>query len=50
MIRLQSDCHSTLTGGGRHALEYGFESPKHRVSLLLSMNSYVHRNSMDMLK
>ena len=39
-----------MTGGGRHEIEHGFESPKHRVSLLLSMNSYVHRNSMDMLK
>ena len=50
MIRPQSDCHSTLTGGGRHGIEHGFESPKHRVSLLLSMNYYVHRNRMDMLK
>ena len=42
-IRSHSDCHSTMTGGGRHAIEHGFESPKHRVSLGLSMNSYVHR-------
>ena len=32
-----------MTGGGRHAIENGFESPKHRVSLGLLMNSYVHR-------
>ena len=50
MIRLQSDCHSTLTGGGRHDIEHGIESPKHRDSLVLSMNSHVHRNIMDMLK
>ena len=50
MIRPQYDCHSTVTGGGRHAIEHGFESPKHRVSLLLSMNSYVHRDNIDMLK
>ena len=49
MIRPQSDRHST-TGGGHHGIEHGFESPKHRDSLLLSMNSYVHRNIMDMLK
>ena len=49
-IRLQSDGHSTMTGGGRHDIEHGFESPKHHVGLLLSMNSYVHRNNMDMLK
>ena len=39
-----------MTGGGRHDIEHGFESPKHRVSLRLSMNSYVHIDSMDMLK
>ena len=43
MIRSQSDHHSTLSGGGHHGIEHGFESPKHRVSLLLLMNSYVHR-------
>ena len=43
MIRPQSDHLSTLTGGGHHGIEHRFESPKHRVSLLLSMNSYVHR-------
>ena len=42
-IRSQSDCHSTMSGGRRHAIEHGFESPKHRVSLELWMNSYVHR-------
>ena len=50
MIRPQSDHHSTLSGGGHHDIEHRLESPKHRVSLLLSMNSYVHRNSIDMLK
>ena len=42
-IRSQSDCHSTMPGGERHAIEDGFESPKHRVSLGLWMKSYVHR-------
>ena len=32
-----------MTGGGDHGIEHGFESPKHRVSLGLLMNSYVHR-------
>ena len=41
-IRSQSDCHSTMSGGARHAIEHGLESPKHRVSLGLLMNSYVH--------
>ena len=50
MIRPQSDRHSTMTGGGRREIEHGFESPKHRVSLVLSMKSYAHRNIMDMLK
>ena len=39
-----------MMGGERHEIGHGFESPKHHVSLLLSMNSYVHRNIMDMLK
>ena len=42
-IRSHSDCHSTMSGGGRHAIEHGFESPKHRDSLGLLMNSYVQR-------
>ena len=42
-MRSHSDVHSTMTGGGHHAIENGFESPKHRVSLGLRMNSYVHR-------
>ena len=42
-IRSHLDDHSTMSGGGRHAIENGFESPKHRVSLGLLMNSYVHR-------
>ena len=37
------DVHSTMTGGGHLAIENGFESPKHRVSLGLLMNSDVHR-------
>ena len=41
-IRSLLDDHSTMTGGGRHAIENGFESPKHRVSLGLHMNYYVH--------
>ena len=41
-IRSQSDCHSTMSGGGRHAIEHGLESPKHRVSLGLSM--YIENN------
>ena len=32
-----------MSGGGRHAMEHEVESPKHRVSLGLLMNSYVHR-------
>ena len=42
-IRSHADSHSTMSGGGRHDIEHGFESPKHRVSLGLLMNSYVHR-------
>ena len=43
MIRSQPDHRSTLTGGGHHGIEHRFESPKHRDSLVLSMNSYVQR-------
>ena len=43
MIRSHLDDHSTMSGGGRYAIENGFESPKHRDSLGLLMNSYVHR-------
>ena len=44
-IHSHVNCHSTMTGGGHLAIEHGFESPKHRVSLGLSTNSYVHRNT-----
>ena len=43
MTRSRLDDHSTMSGGGRHAIGNGFESPKHRDSLGLLMNSYVHR-------
>ena len=43
MIRSLLDDHSTMSGGGRHAIESGFESPKHCDSLGLLVNSYVHR-------
>ena len=39
---LLRDDRSTTTGGGL-PIENGFESPKHRVSLGLYMNYYVHR-------
>ena len=38
MIRSQADHRSTLSGGGHLGIEHGFESPKHRDSLLLSMS------------
>ena len=43
------DIHSTMSGGGCHAMENGLESPKHRVSLGLLMNSYVHRDNINKL-
>ena len=44
-IHSHVNCRSTTAGGGHLAIEHGFESPKHRVSLGLLMNSYVHRNT-----
>ena len=44
-IHSHVNCHSTMTGARHVAIEHGFESPKHRVSLRLSTNSYVHRDT-----
>ena len=41
---LWKDKLSTMTGGGRLSIDIGIESPKHRDSLGLHMNYYVHGN------
>ena len=40
---LLKDNRSTMSGGGRRSIDNRLESPKHRVSLGLHMNYYVHR-------
>ena len=35
-----------MSGGGRLSIDHRIESPKHRVSLGLLMNYYVHRNNI----
>ena len=40
---LLKDNHSTMSGGGRLSIDNRLESPKHRVSLGVHMNYYIHR-------
>ena len=39
---LLKDNHSTMSGGGCLSMDIGIESPKHRDSLGLHMNYYIH--------